>query len=176
MAPKIRKPAPERDESVTAPHPARRLRAVDSLSVFRTERSGGVSINVVHRPVIACYDVPLQDRSGRWAWAVCLGPRSLSGTVETLAIRRYCFTSAADRRFSWLYSTAKPDETGAKIATLVGRMAESLERSLADTLGHAALIYYAPEGRNCIEMHDHKQVGSNDRTIVLAAEIAAVAL
>lgn len=176
MAPKIANVASELAESVTVPYPARRLRNVDSLSVFRTSQSGGVPIAVPHRPVIACYDVPLQDRSGRWSWAVCLGPRSLGGTVETLAIRRYCFTAAADRRFSWLYSDAKPDETGAKIATLVGQMAESLEQSLADTLGCGALVYYAPEPRNCIELHSHKQVGSDDRTITLAAEIAAVAL
>ena len=173
-----RKPASEQRNLVNLPYPARRLREVDRLSVYRCEPGDGLVIPVPHRPVIACYDVPLQDRSGRWVWAVCLGAERVGAVVPSLALRRYCFTSEADRRYGWLYRDEEQsgDQVKMRIAELVGRMAEQLEQSVAATLGRSVLVYVVSEGRDCIELHEQKQVGNADRTLVLATEVVAAAL
>lgn len=153
------------------------LHEVGELSVFRSDRLDGVAVQAAHQPVIACYDTPVQNESGRWVWAVCLGGRVAGGVIRTLALRRYCFPGRGDRRFGWLYrGDWESEEARRRIRVLAAEMQQQLEESLAATVGRGALVYVAPRGEPVVKAHSHGRVGTDELVLVLAAEVAACRL
>jgi hypothetical protein len=172
MAPKIGHIASERAHFVQVA----RLHQVGQLTVYRSSRLDGIVAQVPHRPVIACYDTPVQHESCRWVWAVALGPEVPGGVVRSLAIRRYSFPGQGDRRFGWLYRNDwSCTEAQRRLGQLAADMQQQLEDSLAATLGRGALVYLAEPGEPLVRPHQHGRVGSDDIVLVLAAEVAVAA-
>lgn len=168
MTPKIRKPASDVGLRVMS----KMLRRDRDLAIY-TAPQDSIVVRGRHRPAIALYDSPAMDDTGRWVWTVCLGAERDRGVTRALPIRRFDFPGRGDPRYEWLFTGDWGGEAARScLDRQVDNMMQSLERSIADTLGPSALVYVVRRGQRFVSVTTHRHVNSTEPVLVLSAEVA----